>query len=153
MKTYHFYINDSPCFSGDRLVYISNFNTENLKIDKKNWKDLTIYYINYINTQFCLSISNVSRYISEENNEKFLINNKKDFMLILISLKDLIANKEDKNISFNDGYEKIKFLSDDNFVLNKLLYFTELTVVIRCVLKQEDLFYPQIYLGYGRYQL
>ena len=153
MKTYHFYINDSPCFSGDRLVYISNFNTENLKIDKKNWKDLTIYYINYINTQFCLSISNVSRYISEENNEKFLINNKKDFMLILISLKDLIANKEDKNISFNDGYEKIKFLSDDNFVLNKLLYFTELIVVIRCVLKQEDLFYPQIYLGYGRYQL
>ena len=153
MKTYHFYINDSPCFSGDRLVYISNFNTENLKIDKKNWKDLTIYYINYINTQFCLSISNVSRYISEENNEKFLINNEKDFMLILISLKDLIANKEDKNISFNDGYEKIKFLSDDSFVLNKLLYFTELIVVIRCVLKQEDLFYPQIYLGYGRYQL
>ena len=72
---------------------------------------------------------------------------------MFMSLKDLIASKEDKNISFNDGYEKIKFLSDDNFVLNKLLYFTELSFVIRCALKKEGLFYPQIYLGYGRYQL
>ena len=80
MKSYHFYIKDPPCFSEDRLVYISSFNKDNFKIDKKNWKDLTIYYINYINTQFLLTINNVSGYTSDKNDEKFLIIHKKDFI-------------------------------------------------------------------------
>ena len=36
--------------------------------------------------------------------------------------------------------------------LGKLVYFPILTVVIRCVLKQGDLFYPQVYLDDALYQ-
>ena len=39
-----------------------------------------------------------------------------------------------------------KFLSNSDLVSNKLLYFPALTVVIRCVFKQGDLFYPQVIL-------
>ena len=37
-KTYYFY-ND--------LLNISNFEASNLKLDKKSWKDIDIYYIGY----------------------------------------------------------------------------------------------------------
>ena len=153
MKTDHFYIKDSPYFYGGELVQISSFNKEDLKIDKKRWKDLTIYYNNYVNRQLCLSINNKSGYISEENDEEFLTINKKNFVSILSTLNDLIDIKEGKSINFNDGSKKIKFLSDSDLVLNKLLYFTELIIMIRCVLELEDLFYAKVYLGYGRYQL
>ena len=33
-------------------------------------------------------------------------------------------------------YHKIKFLSDDSVPLNRLIHFPALTVVIRCVFKQ-----------------
>ena len=33
------------------------------------------------------------------------------------------------------------------------IYFPTLTVVIRCVFKQGDLFYPQVYLDDALYQL
>ena len=38
-KTYYFY-ND--------LINLSNFSVNNLKLDKKTWKDIDIYYIGYI---------------------------------------------------------------------------------------------------------
>ena len=114
------------------------------------------YYINNVNktldsvSQLCLSINNVSGYILEESGKKFLIINKENLVSVFSTLKDIIDSKEGKSINFNDGYYKMKFLSDS--VLNKL-YFTELIIVIRCVLEREDIFYPQVYLGYGRYQL
>ena len=54
-----------------------------------------------------------------------------------------ISNEE---VNFNYGFNKIKFISDDSLRLNKLIYFPTLTVVIRCVFKKGDLFYPQVYL-------
>ena len=41
---------------------------------------------------------------------------------------------------------KIKFLSDDSIPLNKLIYFSTITVIIRCVFEQNGVFYPQVYL-------
>ena len=73
MKTDHLYIEDSSYHLGGELIDISNFDKANLKLDKKDWKDLTVYYINYVNkikqpidttNQLYLSISIVSGYIS-----------------------------------------------------------------------------------------
>ena len=75
-----------------------------------------------------LSISNVSGYISEENGEKFLMINKKDgvsqkYNSVFSRLKDIITSKEGKSITFSDGYDKIKFLIDADWVLDKLLFY------------------------------
>ena len=41
---------------------------------------------------------------------------------------------------------KLNFLSDDSLPLNKLIYFLTITVIIRCVFKQNGVYYPQVYL-------
>ena len=46
-----------------------------------------------------------------------------------------------------------KLNSDDSLKPDKLIYFPTLTVVIRCVFKKGDLFYPQVYLDDALYQL
>ena len=167
MKTYHLSIEDPSHHLGVELINISDFNRADLKLDRKNWKGLTVYYINYVNrnkqpvdstNQLYLSIKNVSGYISEEIGEKFLTINKenltsKKYNSVFSALKDFTASKEGKIITFNDGYEKIKFLCNADLVLDKLLYFTELAVVIRCVFGQGDLFFPQVYLDNGGHQV
>ena len=100
----------------------------------------------------------MSGYIADKNGEKFLTISKEDsvsekYNSVFSALKDFIASKEGKSITFNDGYDRIKFLTNADLVLDRLLYFTELIVVIRCVFKQKDLLYPQVYLDKGRYQL
>ena len=62
----------------------------------------------------------MSGYISEENGEKFFIINKENLASIFSTLKYLIETKEGKKFNFNDGNEKIKFLSDSDLDLNKL---------------------------------
>ena len=69
------------------------------------------------------------------------------------SIKYHIKKISNKEVNFNDGFNKIKFISDDSLRLNKLIYFPTLTVVIRFVFKQGDLFYPQVYLNDALYQL
>ena len=54
-----------------------------------------------------------------------------------------------KNIRENNGENqtdntKIKFNTDDDTPLNKMIYFP--TVIIRCVFEKNKLFYPQVYL-------
>ena len=48
---------------------------------------------------------------------------------------------------------KLDLVTDDSLPLGKLIYFPTLTAVIRCVFKQRDIFYPQVYLDDALYQL
>ena len=41
---------------------------------------------------------------------------------------------------------KIKFNSDDNLPLNKLLKFHNMTITIRLVFKEDGKLYPQVFL-------
>ena len=56
-------------------------------------------------------------------------------------------------VNFDSDYDKIRFVNNDLLPLGKLMYFPTLTVVIGCVFKQGDLFYPQFYLDDALYQL
>ena len=49
-------------------------------------------------------------------------------------------------VNYDDGFYQIKFISNDNLPIGKLIYFPTTTVVIRCVIKQGDIFYSQVYL-------
>ena len=50
----------------------------------------------------------------------------------------------DFKVNFEDDFDKIRFVSNDNLPIGKLIYFPSITFVIRCVLKQGYLFYPQV---------
>ena len=50
-RTYYFY-ND--------LINVLNFEASNLKLDKKIWKDLDIFYIGYIDKKLKWDVNNVN---------------------------------------------------------------------------------------------
>ena len=53
-------------------------------------------------------------------------------------------NKKGKKIVYDKDFDKIKFLSNyNNLSLGKLISnFPTLTVLIRCVIEKEEIFYP-----------
>ena len=48
---------------------------------------------------------------------------------------------------------KIKFSSDDDLPLNKLLKFHFMTIIIRWFFSEDDKFYPQLFLDDILYEL
>ena len=56
-------------------------------------------------------------------------------------------SKKGKTIVYNKKFNKIKFSNNRaNLPLGKLIYFPTLIVVIGCVIKKGETFYPQVYL-------
>ena len=45
-----------------------------------------------------------------------------------------------------DGFDKIRFNSDIDLPLGTLIQFKILTIIIRCIIKKDDKYYPEIYL-------
>ena len=68
-------------------------------------------------------------------------------------IKHHIKKIDDGEINYDKDYIKIKFLSDDSILLTKLIYFPKITVIIKCVFKQNGVFYPQVYLDDCLYQI
>ena len=103
-------------------------------------------------------INRVYGYISKKNGSKFLSIDKGDSVLekydqFSSGIKHHIKKIDDGEVNYSADYVKTKGLSDDLLPLNKLIYFPTLTVVIRCVFKQNVVFYPQVYLDVCLYQI
>ena len=56
-------------------------------------------------------------------------------------------------IKFDDTYMKLKFNTDDNITLNKIIYFPTITIIIRSVTKQDDKYCPQLFLDDYLYEV
>ena len=48
---------------------------------------------------------------------------------------------------------KIKFNSDDNLSLNKILKLHNLTIIVRSIFEESGKYYPQVFLDVGLYEL
>ena len=105
-----------------------------------------------INKVFCsVGEENGIKYFKIEKNHSEPLLNK--WNQVFDCIKYHIKKISNKEINFNDNFNKTKFISDDSLRLDKLIYFPTLAVVIRCVFKQGNLFYPQVYLDDALYQL
>ena len=157
-RSYYFY-ND--------LIRLWNFDERNLKLDKKSWKDIDIYYLGYVDkkpewnvnsvNQLYLIVNGIYGSISEENGTKYLTISKPENVLkkyeqVFSKIKQKIKKVSGEEVIYNDYFQKIKFSIDDDLPLNELIYFLILTVVIRCVFKQGGIFYPQVCVDGGLYQ-
>ena len=86
-----------------------------------------------------MRIDNASEYIEEQGSNKCLIfdstyENKellKKYSCVFNGLIDEIKKKDDDCLEYTKDHKKIKFNSDDNLPLNKLLKFYNMTVTIR----------------------
>ena len=54
---------------------------------------------------------------------------------------------------YDKDYMKIKFNSDDDLPLNKLLKLHMLTIIVRSVFEEDDKYYPQMFLDERLYEV
>ena len=148
------------------MISLQDFESNLLKIDKKHYRDIDIYYIGYITIKkiddyenihsanpLYLLVNHASGYIEERYGNKYLIfddsvnENKgllKKYADVLNEIKSQIKTVNGgKENDYGKDYMKIKFNSDDDLPLNKSLKFHAMTIIIRSVFEEGDKLYPQ----------
>ena len=162
-RTHYFY---------DDLINLKYFDPKLLKLDKKPSKDISIYYIGYVTKKpgynidsvnsLYLLISELDRFIEEKNGSKYLsIVLKDNDNDVLIKYVEVWSGIKDQIKKINNGsvgeyakdYMKIKFDSDDNLPLNKIIKFRVLTIIIRNIFEKDGEYYPQIFLDDCLYEI
>ena len=127
------------CFYND-IINLKNFKSNLLKVDKKHYKGIDIYYIGYITIKigdcenihsvnpFYLLIHQASGYIEEKNKNKYLIfddsiNENKGLLKKYADVWDGIKNEIKaingcKENDYGKDYVKIKSNSNNDLPLN-----------------------------------
>ena len=146
---------------------IKNFDSNLLTIEKKSYKNIDISYIEYIRMKnvgdyenihsvnpLYLIIGEVDGYIEESNGNRYLVfastgKNKEvltKYTEFWDETKYLIKTiNGGKPIKYGKDFIKVKFISDDNLSLNKILKLHNLTVVVTSVFEENDKYYPQFF--------
>ena len=146
-----------------------------LKIDKKSYKNIDIYYIGYITIKkiddceniysvnpLYLLVNHASGYIEEKNGNKYLIfdsvDENKEVLKKYADVWDGIKSKikainGGKENDYGKDYMKIKFNSDNDLLLNKPLKFHLMAIIIRSVFEEDSKRYPQLFLDDTLYEL
>ena len=159
------------------MTNLRNFESNLLKIDKKHYKGIDIYYIGYITIKkigdcenihsvnpLYLLVNHASGYIEEKNGNKYLIfddysvnENKgllKKYADVWDGIKNEIKAKNCRNENdYRKDYMKIKLNSDNDLPLNKPLKFHAMTIIIRSVFEEGGKLYPQVFLDDTLYEL
>ena len=139
-----------------------------LKVHKKDYKEIDVYYIDYASfneiancnnidsrNAFYLMIDKMIGHFEEKSGNKYLV------------LDDVNENKEvskkyeevwegfKKEIETINGKDflKIRFESNDDFPMNKPIKLLLLTIIIRCVFSRDDKFYPELFLDDALYDV
>ena len=157
-RTYYFY-ND--------LINIKDFYPKLLKLDKKPYKNIDIYYIGYITEKneckinsvnpFCLLVHRIDDFIEEKRGNKYLniaftdSNNEvlKRYAEVWNGIKDQI---EKINKGKLEEYENNKFDSI-NLSFNKQFNFLSITIIIRNAFEADGKYYPQAFLDECLYEV
>ena len=144
-RTYYFYSD---------IIDLEYFKSNLLKIDKKSYKNIDIYNIEYITIQkiddceninsvntLYLRITHASGYIEEKHGNIYLIFDSTDgnqelfkkYNDVFNGIRDEIKEICSAECDYEEDYMKIKFNSDDDLPLNKPLKFHLMTTIIRSV--------------------
>ena len=109
-----------------------------------------------------LHIGHASGCIEEKNGNKYLIfdstDENKKVLKKYADVWDGIRNKikalnDYKENDYGKDHMKIKFNSDDDLPLNKLLKFRLMTIITRFVFSEDSQIYPQLFLDDTLYEL
>ena len=134
-----------------------------LKIDKKSYKDISIYNIRYITIEkiddwknihsinpWYLHVNHASGYIEKEGVNKYLIfdsaDEKKELMkkynYVFNGIRDKIREISNGVCDYEKDCRKNKFTSDDDLPINKPLKFRLMTITNRSGFEEDGKIYP-----------
>ena len=148
------------------IIFIDDSNIKFFKIAKRESRaGIDIYYIGHVVNKLEYDINSVKPlYLSVESllgsveningsNDRYLVIDKGNIKLndVFNTLREYIENKV--ILDKIDGFDKIRFSSDIDLPLGTLIQFKILTIIIRCIIKKDGKYYPEIYLDecmYGK---
>ena len=152
-RTYYFY-NDQ--------IDLKDFDARLLKIDKKDYNEIDIYYIGYVTIKkigdynninsvnpLYLMINEMIGHFEEKNGNKYLVlddvdENKevlKKYEEVWEGIKKEIETiNGGEKIEYGKDYMKIRFKSNDDLPLNKPVKLRLLTIIIRSVFSEDGKF-------------
>ena len=140
-------------------IFIDDFNIKFFKIAKRESRaGIDIYYIGYVVNKLEYDINSVKHlYLSvksflgsvekiDGSSDRYLVIDKSNIEVIndFNTLREYIENKV--ILDKIDGFDKIRFSSDIDLPLGTLIQFKILTIIIRCIIKKDGKYYPEIYL-------
>ena len=126
-----------------------------------------VYHIGYIRKKTLRNVNSVSplhlminrikSHFEEVDGHKYLIISSENgdimqkYQEVFDGIKEIIKKLNDYSqpIKYDDNYMKIKFYTDDNIQLNKIIYFPIITIIIRSVTQKDGKYYPQVFLDEG----
>ena len=138
------------------IIFIDDFNIKFFKIAKRESRaGIDIYYIAYVVNKLEYDIIGVKPlYLSIESllgsiekidgsNDRHLVIDKINIKVtnVFNTLREYIENKV--ILDKIDGFDK--FSSDIDLPLGTLIQFKILTIIVRCIIKKDGKYYPEIY--------
>ena len=149
-RTYYFY---------DDQINLKDFDASMLKIDKKNYKEIDVYYIGYVTFKEIANCNNINSvnplylmidkmigHFEEKSGNKYLVlddvdENKevlKKYNEVWEGVKKEIERVTGgEKIEYGKDLEKIWFESNDYLSLNKPIKLLSLTIIIRSVFNED----------------
>ena len=108
-----------------------------------------------------LRVDHVNGYIEEKGVNKYLVFDSADeneellkkYNNVFNGFRDKIKEKSSDECDYENDYMKIKFNSDDDLPLNKLVKFHLITITIRSFFEEDGKLYPRVFLDDTLYEL
>ena len=142
------------------IIYIENFDPNNIKIDEKSLKNIPIYYIVYVTIKkelksysvnlLCLIFGEMNRYFEVINGNRYLTlvptneskEKTKKYEEPLIKIRTLVRLITKNLDDYDEKYITIKFGSDDELPSNKRIEIPIMAIVVRAVFHENNKYYP-----------
>ena len=164
-RTYYFY-NDQ--------MDLKDFHTSLLKIDKKDYNEIDIYYVGYVTVKKIADYNNIDSVnplylmiyemicrFEEKNKNKYLIlddvdekkeilKNIKKFGRVLKKKLELLRVAKKLNMG---KIKKNRFEANYDLPLKKPIKLRLLTIIFRSVFSEDGKFHPQLFLNEALYEL
>ena len=163
--------NRSYYFDKD-IIDFDEFDESKIKIDKKDFNDIDIYYLGYEYKKKiteCNVINSVNPlYLrirdmrgqfkkGKDDNVWYLIifgdaDILRKFANIWKSIRASIEENTDDIVQYDKDYMKIKFESNNNLPTDNIINMYQVTIIIRLVFQKGKKLYPLIYLDHFLYK-
>ena len=141
------------------MTNIKNFDPNLLSIGQISLKALLMLFMTYLTNlnsknSLYLVFNNVNAYIEENNEDKYLIfaltDKNKETLENYTELWDEIKDQIElisgnKPIEYKKNFMKIRFESDDDLPLGKILNVPVCVIIVRSVFQEKNKYYSQVF--------